>query len=144
MAKLYGTDGLEMNQGNSSIAYMKVVSFGKNDIGTFLRITASTSAPRIYFHINSTLAFTQTNGASDFNSTTWKKTAFMYNAAYGYTGMLDWGVASGSNITIGYSASNPSMDLYVWSATAGSWPGKFSIVMEIWCSRWDLVTLATV
>jgi len=141
MAKSYATDGIEMNQSNSSTAYMKVVSFGKNDIGTFLRITASTSAPRIYFHINSTIAFTQTNGSSDFNSTTWKKTAFMYNAPYGYTSMLDWGTSSGSNITLGYTQSNPTLDLYIWSSTAGSWPGKFSIVMEIYCTRWDWVTL---
>jgi hypothetical protein len=141
MARIIGSDGLNMNQANGN-AYMRLYSRGKNDVGPYMRFTFSTVSTPIHVWIKTYMAFTQTNGSFDFNSSVTMWGSIYCDSSGNILTATSGTWLSGSNIDRNFSTSNRIADLWIQSSTNGGWPGKASICNEIFCDRWDYLTIS--
>jgi hypothetical protein len=142
MARLTGNQGLIMNQSNGN-AYMRVYSRAKSsNAGPYLRFNISGGNPHTHIVVKTYFSFIQTNGSSDFNSA-----LTIWNALWIDTGGNTYGFnasqwTSGANIDRGWSTSNRQADLWIQSPSNNGWPGRASICSEIFCDRWDYVSVS--
>jgi hypothetical protein len=60
------------------------------------------------------------------------------NTYSGYNG----GWSSGTNIEANFSTSNRQADLWIMSTGNGGFPGRASLCLEIFCDRWDYLSLS--
>jgi hypothetical protein len=140
MARLLGNQGLIMNQANGN-AYTRIYSCARTTTGGYIRFTISGGNPPVHIFVKSYVAFTQTNGSFDFNTaiTIWQS---MYcdtsGNMYGSVGS-SWN--SGAGMDRGWNTSSRQADLWISASSSGGFPGKASINCEIYCDRWDYVTL---
>jgi|LakMenE18May11ns_1017448.scaffolds.fasta_scaffold9943557_2 hypothetical protein len=141
MARITGNQGLIMNQSNNN-SYMRVYSRGKNNVGPYLRFNISGGNPHLHIIVKTYMSFVQTNGSSDFNSA-----LTIWNALWVDTGGNTYGFnagswTSGANIDRGWSTSFRQADLWFQSPSNGGWPGRASISSEIFCDRWEFVSIS--
>lgn len=142
MARLLGNQGLIMNQSNGN-AYMRVYSRGKNDVGPYIRFSIIGGNPAVHIVVKTYISFTQTNGSNDFNSAVTK-----WNSVYIDTGGNTYGgfgnswANSGHNTATNWNLANRQADLWVMSSGNGGFPGRASISCEIFCDRWDYVSIS--
>jgi hypothetical protein len=140
MARLLGNQGFIMNQSNNN-SYIRWYSRGKNDVGPLVRFSISGGNPHLHINLKVFFAFTQTNG-NDFHTA---GTTYMGlycdtggNVYFGYNA----GWQSGAGFEKGFSTSNRQADLWIMSPSNGGWPGRSSICCEIFCDRWDYLSLS--
>lgn len=141
MARLLGSDGLVLNQSNGN-AYIRFYARGKNDVGPYLRFTFSGGNPNVHVFIRTYVSFTQTNGSSDSNTslTMWQSLYCDTGGNVSTTTAGTW--LSGANLDRGWSTSNRQADLWIQASNNGGWPGRASILNEIFCDRWDYLTVS--
>lgn len=143
MARILNSDGLIMNQSNSN-GYMRVYARGRVSptAGKYLRFTISNGNPGIHVIAKIYFAFTQTNNSYDFPSanTQWKSFYCDANGSIleAFNGM--W--LSGANIGWGWTFGVRVADLYLVDVNNNGWPGNASMCAEIFCDRWDYVTIS--
>ncbi len=144
MARITNSDGLIMNQSNGN-AYMRVYARGRVSptAGKYLRFTVSGGNPNIHLVAKIYFAFTQTNNSYDFPSAnTWWK-SFQCDTGGNMNDAFSGAWLSGANI--GWGWTFPSLrvaDLYLVDVNNNGWPGNASMCAEIFCDRWDYVTVS--
>lgn len=145
MARINSTEGVIMNQSNQANAYTKIYAVGKSTQTPFLRFTHTISGTtRVYYSMKITAAFTQTN-AADWHSGNLYALGWEYHPTYSITEMWNYRWGIGNNISIGQTpVSSTVNELWVWSGTSNAIPANISIIAEIHCNRWDLVTVTPI
>lgn len=141
MARLLGNEGFIMNQSNGN-AYMRVYSRGKTDVGPFLTFDIAGGNPNLHVIVKTYFCIVQTNGVSDWNSAVTRWNALWVDTGgntYGYEASF-W--SSGNNIGMPWSTSYRQAKLCIWSTNNGGFPGKASICSEIYCDRWDYLSVS--
>jgi hypothetical protein len=141
MARLLGNQGLIMNQSNGN-AYMRRYSRGKNDVGPQVRFSVSGGNPNIHVNFKVFGAFTQTNGSSDFNSAFTNYAGFFCNTDGNFASYTGAAWVSGPNVGMGFNFSNRIADFWLSASNNGGFPGRMSIGLEIFCDRWDFLSLS--
>ena len=140
MARLLGNQGLIMNQSNGN-AYLRRYARGKNDVGPQLRFSIGGGNPNIHVNFKVFGAFTQTN-SSDFNSAFTFYAGFFCNTNGDFGTFLGTQWLSGANFERGYNLSNRQADFWITTSNNGGFPGRMSTCYEIFCDRWDFLSLS--
>lgn len=141
MARILGSEGIVMNQANGN-AYMRLYSRGKNNVGPYIRFSISGGNPNLHVVIVTYVAFTQTNNSFDFNSSNTKwNSIFCDTSGNTYSGFAG-GFNSGAGLDINFITSSRQADLWVFNSANGGFPGNASISCEIFCDRWDYLTVS--
>lgn len=111
-------------------------------MGPFYRLDVSAGNPNMLIFIRTVFSFTQTN----YPSADWHSGMVKYNSVNFDTNgngdvRLNYGYVSGANIGASLSVTTRQATFWIFDATAGSFPGKASIVSHITCNRWDYLTI---
>ena len=141
MARIIGSQGLVMNQANGN-AYMMLYSRGKNDVGPFIRFTISGGNPPVHIFVKVYAAFTQTNGSFDFNAANTVWLGVYCDTSGNITANTGPSWDSGAGLGRGWNTASRQADLWISTYNNGGFPGKASINCEIFCDRWDYVTVS--
>lgn len=143
MAIIRGSEGIIMNSSNTSNAYMRWYSRGKNDSGPFIRFTIAAGNPYIHVMVKAYWSMTQTN-ANDFHSSEQIWTSFYCDTNGNCANTLNGFWISGANNGYGYNFATRQANLYLSASSNGGFPAKISALFEIYCNRWDYVTVSNV
>jgi hypothetical protein len=143
MARILGSEGLIMNQANGN-AYIRGYSRGKNDVGPYLRFNISGGNPNLHIVVTTYVAFTQTNGSFDFNSSATKWNSLFCDTGGNTYDAFDYGWTSGAGVDSHFSTSNRQADLWFFTSGNGGFPGNASIYSEIYCDRWDYLSVSNI
>jgi hypothetical protein len=141
MARLIGSEGLIMNQANGN-AYWRLYSRGKNDVGPYIRFTVSSGNPAVHVFIKGYAAFTQTNGSFDFNTSVTYFLGFYCDTGGSITANTGTSWTSGADMGFGWNTATRQADLWLSTYNNGGFPGKASMECEIFCDRWDYVSIS--
>jgi len=141
MARILGSEGLILNQSNGN-AYMRLYSRGKNDVGPYIRFTISSGNPALHVFVKTYFAFSQTNGSFDYNSsmTIFQSIYCDTGGSVTVTNGTQW--TSGTSIDRGFNTTTRQADLWISTYNNGGFPGRASINCEIYCDRWDYLSLS--
>lgn len=140
MARIYSNQGLIMNQSNTN-GYFRTYACARNNSGPILRFTFGAGNPPIHMNFHMHMAFDQTNGSFDFNNARWQREGLYVDTAGNISNSWSGAWWSGGNAGFGWNLSNRQADLWIGSSTTGGFPGKGSISLDMFCDRWDYVTI---
>jgi hypothetical protein len=140
MARLIGNQGFIMNQSNGN-AYLRRYARGKNDVGRQVRFTISGGNPNIHVNFKCFMAFTQTN-ASDFNAANTMYAGFFCDTNGNFASYQGTTWTCGANFDRGFEFSTRQADFWITTLNNGGFPGRMSICLEIFCDRWDYLSLS--
>ncbi len=140
MSTIQGSEGLIMNQSNAN-SYMRVYSRGINSSGAFVRFTISAGNPYIAMMIIMRYALTQTN-ANDFNTATTVWTGWQVDTGGSVSQISGNSWGSGPGVDVSFSFATRQADLWIANSSVGGFPGRASINLELYCPRWDYVTVS--
>jgi len=141
MARLVGSEGLIMNQANGN-AYWRLYSRGKNDVGPYIRFSISGGNPAVHVFVKAYVAFTQTNGSFDFNTSITCFLGFYCDTGGSITANTGGSWTSGAGMGFGWNTASRQADLWLSVYNNGGFPGRASMECEIFCDRWDYVSIS--
>lgn len=141
MANIYSSEGLIMNQSNSN-GYTRIYSCAKTTMGPYYRLNVSAGNPNMLIFVRTVFSFTQTNYPSgDFHSGMVRYNSINFDTNGNGDVRLNYGFVSGAHINATFTMSNRQAIFWIFDSTAGSFPGKASIVSHITCNRWDYLSI---